>query len=322
MINYLINKFFNINYYLNQDYNKKRVILLGDGFFARGFLHNIDRKKFYIIQIYKDEFINPQDIMYSLQRNKNYNKSFHLRDYIYKSANIKIKQTIKTLDIKTKNKVKINDKYFNYNYLIIGLGGNKTLYDWKEELNKINENNYHNSDINNIISIVGMGPTGIELSCILSKKNKVNLFDILSKDTVFKNKNNLLKTIENKNIELLFETKYNSSYSKDVIFCTGTKSNNLTNKYKSNKYLQIDENIYMGGDCNNNNYIKTAQIAYQQGIYVAERLNCNINNEFEYCQNGTSTNIGDKKVLIENHNIIPNGIYPDIIIKIYSLFFI
>ncbi len=322
MINYLIDKFFYFkNNELDKLYNirKKNVILLGDGFFARGFLHYIDHSKYYITQIYKDDFINPQDIMYSLQRNKNYMKSVHLKDYFYKSADIKIKQIIKDLDITKKNKVKINDKYFNYNYLVIGLGGHTSLYDWKEKINKLNDNN--NTRINNM-SIVGMGPTGIELSCILSNKYTINLFDMLSKDTIFKNKDNLLKIIESTNIKLLFEKKYDSSYSKDVIFCTGTKENHLTNKYKTNKYLQIDEHIYMGGDCDTNNYVKTAQLAYQQGVYVAKRLNGDINTEFEYNHNGTAVNIGNKKVLIENHKFLPNGVYPDFIIKLYSLFLI
>ena len=111
MINYLLDKFFySINYEIQKDYQikKQRIILLGDGFFARGFLHYIDRNRFHITQIYKDEFINPQDIMYSLQRNKYYQKAFHLRDYLTKPSDIIIKTNITDLDITTKNKVKIN----------------------------------------------------------------------------------------------------------------------------------------------------------------------------------------------------------------------
>jgi NADH dehydrogenase FAD-containing subunit len=315
MKSYLVNKLFystNSDLEKNNVIKKQKIILLGDGFFARGFLRYIDNNKYIITQIYRDEFINPQDIMYSLQHNTNY-KPLHLRDYFTKPADIKIKTNITELDISISNKVKINDTFYNYNYLVIGLGANKSLYEWKNEINKIN-------DINSNISIIGMGPTGIELSCILSETKKINLFDMFSKETIFKNKENLLKILENKNIKMMFETKYNSNYSKDFIFCGGTKPNNLTINYKTNNYLQINENIYMGGDSNNINYNKTAQVAYQQGVYVAKRLNGEIDTEFNYNHNGTSLNIGNKKVLIENHNIIPDGIYPDIIIKIYSLF--
>ena len=49
------------------EYNKQNVLLLGDGFFARGFLHHINFNKFHVTQIYKDEFINPQDIIDGLK---------------------------------------------------------------------------------------------------------------------------------------------------------------------------------------------------------------------------------------------------------------
>jgi NADH dehydrogenase FAD-containing subunit len=118
-----------------------------------------------------------------------------------------------------------------------------------------------------------------------------------------------------------------------VIMCVGTRANNLTSNFKVNNYLQIlinnndnynynyYDNIYLGGDAiNSTKYIKTGQLAYQQGKYVAERLNNN--KEFKYEPNGIALNLGDKKVLIENHNIVPNGVYPDFIIKLYSLFFV
>ena len=332
MINYLIDKFFySKNTELNNIFGikKQTVILLGDGFFARGFMRYINNNNFHIIQIYKDEFINPQDIMYDLQHNNLFNNLFnnpiHFRDFFTKPADVKIKTTINNLDITTPNKVKINNEYYKYNYLVVGLGANKSLYDWRNELQSHSKNNLSSKNYlssNNIISIIGMGPSGIELSCILSKYKNIYLFDTLSKETIFKNKENLFNILENKNIKMMFETKYNNSYSKDFIFCGGTKTNILTNNYKPNNYLQINENIYIGGDCNYNNNIKTAQNAYQQGVYVAKRLNGEIEGEYKYNHNGNSLNIGDNKVLIENHSFIPDGIYPDFIIKIYSFFLI
>ena len=66
MINYLLDKFFySINNDLENDINdinhiksnNKKVLLLGDGFFARGFLHNIDYTKFTVVQFYQNKFI-------------------------------------------------------------------------------------------------------------------------------------------------------------------------------------------------------------------------------------------------------------------------
>jgi NADH dehydrogenase FAD-containing subunit len=87
---------------------------------------------------------------------------------------------------------------------------------------------------------------------------------------------------------------------------------------------ELYNNVYIGGDCINSGYIKTAQVAYQQGAYVAKRLNGDIPKDqpFEYKPNGVLINIGNKKVIIEGHKIIPDGIYPDFVVKLYSLFFI
>ncbi len=308
------------------------VLLLGDGFFARGFLHHIDYNKFNVTQIYKDTFINPQDIMYDLQRNKNYTYSYHFRDYTNKNPNKKIQMNIESLNIINKNEVKINDNKYNFDYLVIGLGAQKTLKDWSNELNEYN----NKSGLS--IGIVGMGPIGFELANILSKNNKIDMFDMLPKSKVLgyvneKNKEQLLSLLNNKNISTTFEKMYNNKdYNHDkVIFCVGTRPNNLTINYKVNNYLQVYDNnsfynnIYLGGDAiNSTKYIKTGQLAYQQGKYVAERLNNDkeLNKEFRYESNGIALNLGDNKVLIENHNLVPNGVYPDFIIKLYSFFFV
>jgi len=346
---------------INLKNDKENVILLGDGFFARGFLHNINHNKFNIIQIYRDRFINPHDIMYSLQRNKPYNGAFHFRDLFHKGADIKIQEDIKHLQINNeKNSVRINEKDFNYNYLVIGLGAQKTLKNWSDEINSFvirkdiykddlqpySSNNIENivlnspliyNPINNIkpmkIGIVGMGPIGFELANVLSKYHKIDMFDMLPETKVLnyvsqERKPQLLNMLKyrNYNISTTYEKMYNPKewdHTKSI-YCVGTRPNILTSYLSTNNYLQVPStNIYIGGDCSNYSTIKTGQMAYQQGVYVAKRLNGTITSEsFEYKHNGMSLNLGYKDVLIEDHHIIPNGIYPDIVIKLYSLFFV
>jgi NADH dehydrogenase FAD-containing subunit len=311
--------------------NKKNVILLGDGFFARGFLHTINRNKFNIFQIYRDSFINPQDMIYSLQRNETYDNSkiHHFRDFFYKSPDYSLQLNIAKLEIE-ENKIKINDNPnpYSYDYLVIGLGTQKSLKDWSDEFNSfVNKKNLN-------IGIVGMGPIGIELGFILSKYNKVDMFDMLpeSKILAFANKQNkdyILNLLDKKNITKTYGEMYDKNkYTHDTaIFCVGARANSLTSNFKINKYLQHANylNVYIGGDCiNSMDYIKTAQMAYQQGIYVAKKLNGDIEEtkEFEYKSNGYALNIGDNKILVEKHKYLTNGIYPDILIKLYSMFFI
>lgn len=329
IINMFLLEIINLFFCFNND--KKNIVLLGDGFFARGFLHNINFNKFHITQIYKDDFINPQDMMYNLDRNQNYYKSSHFRDLFNKTADVKIKENIIDMNI-NKLYITINSNNYYYDYLVIGLGANKSLAKWKDELNEINNFNYNtiNKKFNINIDIIGMGPVGLELTNILSQKFNITMYDILSKEKVFNyvspiNKELLFDLLDKKNVNLSFGEMYknNNNYS---IFCVGSKPNILTQSLKPiNKYLQTDKNIYVGGDCiNSNDFIKTGQVAYQQGVYVAKRLNGDIplDKPFEYSHNGISLHLGNKKVLIEGHNILPDAVYPDFFIKMYSMFFI
>jgi NADH dehydrogenase FAD-containing subunit len=189
---------------------KQNVLLLGDGFFARGFMHNIDRNKFTITQIYKDEFINPQDLMYSLQRNKTFDKGFHIRDYFNKPADKKIKQEIKSMELQNNcgnQSILIDNLNFDYDHLVIGLGGYKSISDWKHDINNfVNKKNIS-------IAVVGMGPTGYEFASIMAKNNIVNMFDMLPKDKVLnyvspKNKDFLLKLLDEKSIKTVYQKAF------------------------------------------------------------------------------------------------------------------
>ena len=321
---------FNFDLYRECKYNKENVLLLGDGFFARGFLHHIDYNKFNVFQIYKDKFINPQDIMYNLQRNKKFINSFSFQNIFYNKPNSK-QENINELNIINNNNVIINNNNYYFDYLVIGLGAQKSLRDWANDINDIAEGK--EKILNNNMDIIGMGPIGLELSTILSKKYKINMYDIMPKDKVFNyvsplRKEEIINLLEKKNITLNYNQLYNNTNNNYNIFCIGTKPNILTSNYKINEYLQvisndtIYKNIYSGGDGVLSKYIKTGQVAYQQGKYVAERLNKKINDPFEYKPNGIALNLGDNNVLIEGHNIVPDGIYPDLVIKFYSLFFV
>lgn len=308
--------------------NKPRIVLLGDGFFARGFLHNINFNKFHITQIYKDSFINPQDIMYSLQRNILYNPQsmLHFRDFFTGNVNHKIQTNIDNLEINhICNIVSVNNQSFNFNHLVIGLGSHKTLHQWKDEINSFVGKPHL------MIGIVGMGPTGIELGTILSKNSYVTMYDMLPKTKVLDTlrlttKGTILGALKEHKIVSHFGKPYNKSeYDFDkVLFCGGSRPNSLIKDMdlKVNEFLQVNRNIYAGGDCVETSYPKTAQVAYQQGAYVAKYINGDIqyNKPFNFVSNGTAINIGDKKVVIEGHHFLYDGVYPDFIMKLYSLF--
>jgi NADH dehydrogenase FAD-containing subunit len=340
LVNFLLDKlelkYNNINNNFKVDVDKQQkqsVLLLGDGFFARGFLHNINYSKYDITQIYRDEFINPQDIFYNLQRNDSYKGSFHFRD-LFQPKIKKIKEDIKSLQIVNNKISMINNKLYSHDYLVVGLGSQKSLKSWADDMDNLFYNNINfNKKNKKNIAIVGLGPVGLELTMILNKNNNVDLFDCLNEEKILSYvkpyyKKFILESIKDKNINITLGGFYNKSeHNHDkIIYCIGNKCNDLTKNIKINGKLQMTpfNNIYIGGDCiDSNDYIKNAQCAYQQGVYVAKRLNMitNVNDDaFEYKSTGLSLNIDDKRVLIQDHNIIPDGIYPDFIIKLYSVF--
>jgi NADH dehydrogenase FAD-containing subunit len=315
-------------YNLEKQENKKKVILLGDGFFARGFLHTIDYSKYDITQIYKDKFINPQDIFYGMQRNKTYEDAYHFRDLFQKKIT-KIKEDINTMNIINKNSVVINNKIHIYDYLVVGLGSHKSLKQWSGEINDL----VNNLNIRKNIAIVGMGLVGLELGMILNKNHKIDMFDMLNEEKILSYVNSyhkefILESMKNNNITINLEKMYNNKeYNHDkIIFCVGNKCNSLTKSIQINDKLQSVEfnNVYIGGDSVDSiKYIKNAQCAYQQGVYVAKRLNGTVNEEnFHYESKGISLNVDDKQILVQDHKFIPNGIYPDFMIKMYSFLFV
>lgn len=330
----IFNLFYNYNIYFNNfnnTNNKQNIVLLGDGFFARGFLHHINFNKFNIIQIYKDEFINPQDMMYNLQRKIKNHNMFHIRNLFYNKNHIKIKDEINSITYTDKS-VKLdgvdNSLNFTCDYLVIGLGNKKSLKTWQNNFDDLCDNNKK-------VDIVGIGPIGYELGSILSKFMKVEIYETMPKEKILnyvnpKNKEILLNLLDKKDIKINYNMSLNHTYQ-NPIFCFAGAPNvikyNSEQNFKINKYLQsiINNNTYIGGDCTDSKeYIRNAQMAYQQGIYVAKRINGEIpvNQEFKYEPNGIAINIGDKKVMIEGHKYMPDGIYPDFIMKLYSIFLI
>ena len=68
------------------------------------------------------------------------------------------------------------------------------------------------------------------------------------------------------------------------------------------------------------NFDKNEELSIMaESVYMSIATYCGIKSNDKNLFTQTSSN---KKVLIEGHNIIPDAIYPDIIIKLYSMFFI
>jgi len=281
--------------------NKQQIVLLGDGFLSRGFLDTIDKSKFKITQIYKDKFINPQDMIYQLNKDEWNANPLHLRDIIRQKPDHIIQTKIRDMRY-NENTIYINedgndlmcDAMIDFDHLVIGLGSQKTLSDWEKQIQDL----IHIKNTN--IGIIGTGSTGIELATILSRNNNITLIDTLKKEDVlnylpYDYKTWLLSFLEYKNISTLFNQNYNPNLHcfDKTIMCIDNNVNNLVSNVKLDDRLRnLDyQNVYMGGDCANTNLPKTAQLAYAQGVYIAKQINGKENKPFQYDDSIMGSNI-------------------------------
>jgi NADH dehydrogenase FAD-containing subunit len=281
---------------------KEKVVLLGDGFFARGFLHTIDSTRYSITQVYREPFVNPQCFDFN----------YRLKDLLLPRRKIFIEE-IKPESLKFKEQaVLIKGSQIHYDHLVIGLGAQKPLRAWQE--------------VPEHTVVVGMGPTGIEMATKLAEKGiKVQLYEALPEERAMpylspEGKQIVLKSLKNLNITMKFGEKYNGS----ALLCVGTQANVLTANLKITPQFAVmgDPRVHVGGDGANLMLIKSGQMAYQQGVYVAQKLNGQTGEDFKYVNQGLAIKIGQGKIFVEGHRWLPTGVYPEFLLRVYSFFFV
>jgi NADH dehydrogenase FAD-containing subunit len=300
---------------------KKKVYLLGQGWLAKGFLDHIDKKKYYIINISRNIFINTPLLLQSI-KNEGQLQKYNLDKKVNEYHNV----SITDIDLK-KGMIKTN--FFNFmftdkDYIVCGLGSDvdQGIY-WSSIIKNIN--NY-----NKKINIIGAGPTGTELAFYMKDKGyNVKIFDCLPIDKLYsylseEAKYKILSLQHRNNIWLMSNTLYNKDlHEGDVIFAIGFKSNLLTSNWKITDKLLLENynNIFAGGDCINQNYPKNAQVAYQQGAFIAKKLNGELNeNEiFVYKNNGIALYCGNNNHLINKNK--ETIILPSYLVNLYYKIF-
>ena len=202
----------------------------------------------------------------------------------------------------------------------------------KNELNKLNNGSK--------IAVIGCGLTGTEIIGNLIDYNKFNIYAIdglsLPLNTFNKNISNFTVDLwkkNNVNINLNnFVTKIdcNNIYFKDkkinydfAIWCGGIKIspfsihiNNLLkleNKYgipvNENLKVKNTNNVYALGDCAYSGNPPIAQVAYQQGEYLANSFNNKFEDvkPFKFKNKGQFGYIGNGNSVYQNGNLIFKG---------------
>ena len=109
------NIFFDNN---NSDHPKKDIILLGQGWFAKGFIEHIDKSKYTIINISRNKFVNTPMLLDNLKSNTNNNLNIIK---FKKLIDKEIDETIIKIDLETEQIITNKNKYLWKNkYLVCG----------------------------------------------------------------------------------------------------------------------------------------------------------------------------------------------------------
>ena len=324
----------------------KKILIIGSGWASSSFIKKINTEKYNIEVISPTQyFIYTPLLANSINKNinlveniNNLNKIKYFNDIV---TNINFNKNI----IVTKN----NEYHYDYLILahgsvintfnIKGVNQNCFFVKTPDDTIKIKKK-LENLKENSKVAVIGCGLTGCEIIGNLIDYNK---FDIYAIDglklplNVFKPKvsnyvlnfweknninihlDNFVKKIENKNI--YFENK---KLNYDLaIWCGGIKISPLSKIINSNlgltcrfgipvnKYLKVDntKNVFAIGDCAYSGFPPTAQVAYQQGIYLSNYFNNDFknNNEFDFKNKGQICYIGKGESVYQIKNYFFKG---------------
>jgi len=322
---------------------KKNIIIIGFGWSSIGFVQYINTSKYNVTLISKSDYFLYTPL---LAQNVKYNRDLTISSKQLNKDILFVHDTVDNIDF---NKNKVQDKYYDYLVLSHGSSVNtfnipgvqnntyhlKTLEDSIKIKNKLNE-----LPNNSKIAIIGCGLAGTELIGSLSDMKRFNLMAIdgMDRPVITFDKNlseKVIKDWRNININMYFNNfvqRINHSSletNKEIlnfdmaIWCGGIKISELSKtvnhllKLDNNRGIPVDKymnvtnqsNIFAIGDCAYSGYPPTAQVAYQQGIYLAKQFNNRFENrkEFHFQDKGQIAYIGNSKSIYQNNYLKGGG---------------
>ena len=187
---------------------------------------------------------------------------------------------------------------FKNKILIVATGDNISLKTWYDNIKKLY------SKKPTTIAINGAGPIGTELAFELSdRKWTVSIYDIFTAYNFLPSrvKSCILSRLEKQNIKLYENTKLDDvtrNLYKEEFNAFGAGKNNLLKSWSQTSTLnaicpngQLLKDVFIGGDCVNYSTsvfskslvpMRTAQNAYDQGVYIAKKILSNNSNNDSY----------------------------------------
>ena len=294
---------------------KKNITIIGSGWASSSFIQKIDTDKYNITVISPNEnFIYTPLLANNIKNKTNLdyninelNKIKYHKDEVINIDFLHNKIITKNNESNEYDYLILSHGSVTNTFNIEGVKDNcyfiKNVHDTDEIRNKLNK-----LPSNAKIAVIGCGLTGSEIIGTLIDYNKFNIYaidglklplttftpsistytlDLWKQNNINSYLNNFVSKIDNKTIYFK-ESKIDYDMA---IWCGGigisplslliNKKLGLSNKFgiPVNNYLQVNntKNVYAMGDCAYSGNPPTAQVAYQQGKYLAN----NFNNRFE-----------------------------------------
>ena len=316
----------------------EKIIIVGFGWASIGFIQHIDVRKYDVTLISKtDHFLYTPLLAQNVKHDRNLTIT---TEQLNKSISF-VQDQVDTIDFH-KKKIQDKEYHYLVlshgaeinTFNIPGIQENTYYLKTLEDSLKI-KNNLHKLSKNSIIAIIGCGLTGTELVGSVSDMKKFNILaiDALERPMITFDKTlseKVIKDWERENIKMYFKSfvqKINptSLEIKDreplnfdmAIWCGGIKMSEFSKKI--NQSLQLDNNrgipvdkymnvlnqshVFAIGDCAYSGNPPTAQVAYQQGVYLATQFNNKFEKkeEFVFQDKGQIGYFGNGKSIYQNN---------------------
>ena len=313
---------------------KKDITVIGFGWASIGFIQNIDTKKYNVVVISdSDSFVYTPLLAQNVKnkRKLTIDISSLNKNIIFDQGKV-IDVDFQNNMIVKETKEKIQFQYIVFahgsdinTFGIPGVSDNTLYLKTVEDSTKIREK-IQKLEIGSTIAVIGCGLAGTELIGTLIDYKRYNIVAIDALDRPLPTFNmdisqRVIKLWEQENAKLYFKCMVSKIDSKSIyikdkptidfnlaIWCGGIKANKLTRQI--NKTLNLDclygipvnnklgveqnHNVFAIGDCAFSGNPPTAQVAYQEGQYLAKQFNSNFQDKkpFHFYDKGQIGYIG------------------------------
>ena len=323
------------------------ILIVGSGWASAAFIKNIDTNKYNLSVVSpSNKFIYTPLLANSIRKHNDLEVNIESLNTISYIKDIVEDIDQAKNQIITKTKTKINYDYlilahgseintFNINGVKENCNFIKLPNDAEEIKKKLKQLPPQSN-----IAVIGCGLTGSEIIGNLIDYDKFNIYAIdglkrplttfneeisdyttklWERNNVKMYMNNFVNKIDENNIYF----KNNNLNYDMAIWCGGIKSSSFSNLINNklnlncrfgipvNKYLQVEntKNIYAIGDCAFSGNPPTAQVAYQQGKYLAQHFNNNFDKtkEFRFYNKGQIGYIGRGESVYQRNNFYFKG---------------